>query len=112
MSIVLINSISDTFTPPHSGAIGTWHWEICRCAKKDGIEPLVISKSMGVEPYDWPNKVMIPYPTGIRMKGLGRVYKLQQSMTGWGHIHQKAYNIKVAQAIREKKAEAFPMVLH
>lgn len=112
LGIVLINSISDTFTPTHSGAIGTWHWEICRCAQKEGIEPLVISKTVGIEPYSWPNKVMIPYPTGLPMKGFGRLYKLQQRATGWGHIHQKAYNIRVAQAIRQRKAEAFPLVLH
>ncbi len=112
MGIVFINSISDTFTPTHSGAIGTWHWEMCRCAQRDGIEPLVISKTTGVEPYAWHNKVMIPYPKGLQLKGLGRLYKLQQSVTGWGHIHQKAYNIRVAQAIRDRKAESFPMVLH
>ena len=43
---------------------------------------------------------------------MGRLYKLQQRAAGWGHIHQKAYNIRVAQAIRDKKAESFPMVLH
>ncbi len=112
VTITLINSISDTFTPTHSGAIGTWHWEICQCAAKEGIEPLVISKTVGIEPYNWPNKVMIPYPTGISIKGAGRIYKVQQKLTGWGHIHQKAYNIKVAQAIRDKRVEKQPMILH
>ena len=85
---------------------------MCRCAQKEGIEPLVISKTMGVQPYEWPNTVLIPYPKGLQVKGAGRLYKLQQKFTGWGHIHQKAYNIRVAQAIRDKKAESLPVVLH
>jgi glycosyltransferase involved in cell wall biosynthesis len=67
---------------------------------------------MGIEPYAWPNKVMIPYPKGVQLKGFGRLYKMEQKATGWGHVHQRAYNIKVAHAIRAKKAESLPMVLH
>jgi len=116
MGLVLINSISDTFTPTHSGAIGTWHWEICNCARADGIEPVVISKTVDNShtPYPWPNTVLIPYPTApaIRIRGIDRIFRLQQRLTGWGHIHQKAYNIRVAQKIRELHLESGPMVLH
>ena len=114
MSIVLINSISDTFTPTHSGAIGTWHWEICRCAAQDGIEPLVISKNAdnGVPAYDWHNKVMLAYPFPGSLPGMGRLAEARQKITGWGHVNQERYNPMVAAAIRSKGAEHWPMVLH
>ncbi len=114
MSLVLINSISDTFTPTHSGAIGTWHWEICRCAAEEGIEPLVISKSAddGIAPYNWENKVMLDYPYGSTLPGMGRVAEAKKRISGWGHIHQEKYNPLVAQAIRDRKAENWPIILH
>jgi glycosyltransferase involved in cell wall biosynthesis len=114
MSIVLINSISDTFTPTHSGAIGTWQWEMCRCAAQEGIEPLVISKNAdnGVAPYDWPNKVMLAYPFPSSLPGMGRLAETRQKITGWGHVNQHRYNPMVAAAIRSRGAERWPMVLH
>lgn len=114
MSLVLINSISDTFTPTHSGAIGTWHWEICRCAERDGIMPLVISKSVdpAQRPYDWANTVLIPYPFGSQIRGVDRLRRLRQRISGWGHVNQHLYNARVAAVVRERNLSSATFVLH
>ena len=114
MSVVFINCTGETFTPTRSGAISTWIWEVCRAAQKDGVEPWVISRTVDAEPHPWPNKVLLDYPwiPQLRGTGLGRVFKIQQQMTGWGHTRQKAYINRVVRAIRANGLEKMPFVLH
>jgi glycosyltransferase involved in cell wall biosynthesis len=109
--IVFVNSTSDTFTPTHSGAFSTWIWELCQCALKDGIEPLVITKTYGVEPYPWKNTVLLEYPKVAPIRGLGKLYEFEKRLTGWGHIRQRAYICRVEQAIVEAGAQEAALVL-
>ena len=53
MSVVFINCTGETFTPTRSGAISTWTWETCRAARKQGIEPWVITRKTNAEPYQY-----------------------------------------------------------
>ena len=110
--LVFINSTSDTFTPTHSGAFSTWIWELCQCAKRDGMEPLVISKTYGVEPYQWKNTVLLEYPRIPPVRGLGRLFGLQQRLTGWGHIRQRAYIARIERALVSRSAEEAILVLN
>ena len=114
MSVVFINCTGETFTPTRSGAISTWIWEVCRAAQKDGVEPWVISRSVNAAPHPWPNTVLLDYPwiPQLRGTGLGRLFKIQQQTSGWGHVRQKAYVDRVLRAIRSRGLEKMPFVLH
>ena len=113
MSCVLINCTGETFTPTKSGAICTWTWEMCQAAKKGGSEPLVITRNSDAEPYYWPRTVFLSYPwiPSFRGTGIGRLIKIQQRLTGWGHPRQKVYANRVVRAIRKNGASELPMVI-
>jgi glycosyltransferase involved in cell wall biosynthesis len=110
--IVFINSTSDTFTPTHSGAFSTWIWQLCQCAARQGIEPLVITKTYGVEPYPWKNTVLLDYPNVAPVRGMGRIFDLEKRLTGWGHPRQRAYIRRIERAIEETRAEEAALVLN
>jgi glycosyltransferase involved in cell wall biosynthesis len=113
MNCILINCTGETFTPTKSGALCTWIWEMCQSAKREGIEPLVITRTSDAEPYHWPRTVFLSYPwiPNFRGTGIGRLIKIQQQLTGWGHARQKEYALKVVRAIRTAGAGGLPMVL-
>ena len=113
MSCVLINCTGETFTPTKSGAICTWTWEMCQAAKKEGIQPLVITRKGDTKPYLWPRTVFLAYPwiPNFRGTGIGRLIKIQQRLTGWGHPRQGTYASRVVRAIRKCGAGDLPMVV-
>jgi glycosyltransferase involved in cell wall biosynthesis len=86
---------------------------MCQAAKKEGIEPLVITRTSDAKPYDWPRTIFLKYPwiPSFRGSGIGRLIKIQQRMSGWGHARQKDYASKVVRAIRIADAGDLPMVL-
>jgi len=110
--IVFINSTSDTFTPTHSGAFSTWIWELCQCASKHGVEPLVITKTYGIEPYPWKRTVLLEYPKLAPIRGMGRLFEIEKRITGWGHPRQRAYIRGIERAIVEARAEEAALVLN
>jgi len=114
VSIVFINCTGETFTPTKSGAISTCLREVCAAAQKDGVTPWVITRKMKAEPYAYPNTILLDYPwiPSIRGTGIGRLLKIQQQVTGWGHFRQGAYARRVVNAIRERGLEKYPFVLH
>jgi glycosyltransferase involved in cell wall biosynthesis len=114
MPLVFINCTGETFTPTRSGAICTWIWEVCRAAQREGIEPWVITRSTDQEPHPWSKLIVLDYPwiPQVRGTGIGRVLRIQQQLTGWGHIRQKAYINRVLHAIRAHGLERMPFVLH
>ena len=115
MSVVFINCTGETFTPTRSGAIATWIWEVCRAARKQGVEPWVITRRRpDAEAYAWPRTVMLDYPwiPSFRGTGLGRLLEMQRKLTGWGHVRQGAYAAKVVSAIRKRGLETLPLILH
>jgi len=102
MSVVFINSTGETFTPTRSGAICTWVWELCHAAERKGTEPMVITRNSEAAPYPWRRTVALEYPRRPTMRGtgLGRLIELQRKLTGWGHVRQKAYAMKIVRVIR------------
>ena len=112
MTFVFINCTAETFTPTRSGGICSWVWEHCRSAQKDGVQPWVITKTSPAEPYSWPNTVLIDYPQVPTNRVLSKLYYVQRDLTGWGHVRQKAYNLRVAAAIQKNKLDKMPLVLN
>ena len=112
MSFVFINCTAETFTPTKSGGICTYLWEICRSAQKDGIEPWVITKTSPAEPYPWPKTILLDYPHIPRNRVLSKLYYVQRDVTGWGHVRQKAYNLRVAAAIQKNNLQHLPLLLN
>ena len=112
MSFVFINCTAETFTPTRSGGICSWVWELSRSAQKDGIQPWVITKTSPAEPYPWPKTVLIDYPHIPQNRLLSKAYYVQRDLTGWGHVRQKAYNLRVASAIIKNGLQEMPLLLN
>ena len=113
MSCVFVNSTGETFTPTKSGAICTWTWEMCQAAQKVDREPLVVSRTSEAKAYGWARTVFLKYPwiPTFRGSGIGRLIKIQQRLTGWGHPRQSGYAGKIVRAIRSSRVSEFPIVL-
>jgi len=114
MSVVFINCTGETFTPTRSGAISTWHWEVCRAAQRQGVEPWVIARTTNAEPHPWPRAMLLDYPwiPQFRGTGLGRLLEWQRQLGGWGHVRQGAYARRIVAALREHGLSETPLVLH
>lgn len=112
MSVVFVNCTAETFTPTHSGAICTWLWELCRVAKAKGEEPWVITKTSHAAPYQWPNTIFVEYPRIPTGRILSKLWYLHRDLTGWGHVRQRAYNLRVAAAIRRAGLQNRPLLLN
>ncbi len=112
MSFVFINCTAETFTPTKSGAICTCLWELCNRAQKDGIEPWVITKKSPAEPYPWPKTILLDYPHIPKNRVLSKLYYVQRDLTGWGHVRQKAYNLRIAAAIQKNNLQHLPLLLN
>ncbi len=112
MSFVFINCTAETFTPTRSGGICSWVWEHCRSAQKDGIQPWVITKTSPAEPYPWPKTILIDYPHMPKNRVLSKLYYVQRELTGWGHVRQKAYNLRVASALLKNDLHKMPLLLN
>ena len=112
MSFVFINCTAETFTPTKSGAICTYLWELCRSAEKDGIEPWVITKTSQAEPFSRPKTLLIDYPHIPKNRLLSKMFYVQRDLTGWGHVRQKAYNLRIAAALQKANLQDRPLLLN
>ena len=115
MNVVFINTTLESFTPTKSGAIGTWIWEVCQAAKRDGVEPLVISLRDDAEPYPWTKAVFLDYPRHDFNEGwkriLRKVFVLQAKFGGWYHMRHPAWARRVGDAIQRAGAANSALVL-
>ena len=86
---------------------------MCRVAEKEGVRPLVITRNSDVQPYSWARTVFLSYPwiPSFRGTGIGRLIKIQQRLTGWGHSRQGTYARRIVRAIRRSGGEKLPFVL-
>ncbi len=112
MNFVLVNCTYETFTPAHSGAIGTWVREICKAAESDGTRPLLISRRSTHPQYERPDTIFIDYPHLPGGRILSKALGLQKQMMGWVRPRQEAWCARVADAIRACGADGWPLVLH
>jgi len=115
MSVVFINTTLESFTPTKSGAIGTWIWEVCQAAYRDGVEPLVITLRDDGEPYPWRNAVFLTYPRHDFNKGWKRILRkafvLQARYGGWYHMRHPAWARRVGDAISRSGSEKSALIL-
>lgn len=110
--MVFINCTADTFTPTNSGAIGTWIWEVCHAARREGTHPIVISRDRtDTKSYDWEKTILIPYPNVPAIRGMGRLLHLQKRILGWCHVRQDVYVRRVADEIRRAGLANQPIIL-
>jgi len=112
MRLVFINCTAETFTPTRSGAISTWLWEVCQVAQRQCITPWVITRTSTAESYSYPRAIFVEYPTIPINRILSKMVYLHRDLTGWGHVRQKAYNLRLVRAIRAAKLEDGPFILH
>ena len=112
MSFVLVNCTAETFTPTRSGGICSWVWGLAQAAQKEGVEPWIITKTSPDQPYDWPRTLLIEYPHIPKNRILSKLFYVERDLTGWGHVRQKAYNLKVAAAIRRAGLAERPLLLN
>ncbi len=112
MSFVFINCTAETFTPTRSGGICSWVYELARAAQKQGVTPWVISKASPAASYEWPRRILIDYPRMPQNKIVSKLVYVQRGLTGWGHVRQKAYNLKVVRAIKKHRLQEMPLLLN
>ena len=112
MSFVLINCTAETFTPTRSGGICSWVWGLAQSAQKEGVEPWIITKTSPDAPYPWPKAILIDYPVIPKNRILSKLYYVQRDLTGWGHVRQKAYNLRIAAAILKGGLQERPLLLN
>jgi glycosyltransferase involved in cell wall biosynthesis/GT2 family glycosyltransferase len=111
--VVLVNNTSETFTPTHSGAIATWIWEVCRVAKDEGHNPLVIARNdPDHAPYAWGNKILVDYPRLPKTSLETYVFRMQKKLNGWRNIRQKAFARRMGDAVQNSGNAASVLVLH
>jgi GT2 family glycosyltransferase len=112
-NIVLVNNTNESFTPTHSGAIAIWIWEVCRVARAEGHNPLVIGRNDPKNPaYDWPNKVLVDPPRQPTTKAGVWLCRLQRRLNGWVHLRQKALAVRLGDAVQTSGNVASTLVLH
>ena len=112
MSVVFINNSAETFTPTQSGAVATHVWECCRVARIRGVEPVVVSRRCGVDPYPDVQTILLDYPPVPDHPVLRKWFRGQRRLTGWRHLRQGAYAARVARALRRNGLEDRPWILH
>ncbi|HWE03317.1 MAG TPA: glycosyltransferase family 4 protein [Tepidisphaeraceae bacterium] len=111
MSLVFINSMTDTFTPTNSFSTATWVWELCQCAMREGTEPWVISSDSFQSSYDWKKLILISQPYKPA-SWLGRKLDNQfRHRFGWVHPGQAAWIARVIRSIKYHKLEHHPLIL-
>ena len=115
MNVVFINTTLESFTPTKSGAIGTWIWEMCQAAQRDGEDPLVITLSDDAEPYPWRNTLFLSYPRHDFNKGWKRILRkafvLQAKYGGWYHMRHPAWARRVGDAIERSGKGGSTLIL-
>jgi glycosyltransferase involved in cell wall biosynthesis len=111
MSVILINTVADSFTPTLSGTTGIITWELCQAASRAGVEPLVIARDQHVPSYDWKNLVLLDWPYVPKSKVGTFLMRAQRKLTGWQHFREGAYCARLANVIRAKGLANMPMLL-
>lgn len=115
MNVIFINTTLESFTPTKSGAIGTWIWEVCQAAQRDGEEPLVVTLDDDAEPYPWKNALYLDYPNHDFNKGwkrlLRKAFVLQAKYGGWYHMRHPAWARRVGDAIEGSGGERASLIL-
>ncbi len=111
MSLVFINYSAETYTPTQSGAIATHIWECCCAARRRGVTPMVLSRRCAAEPYRDGDTILLDYPPLPTNPVLKKYFRAQRRITGWRHVRQGAYALRVARALRGR-LEDRPWVLH
>ncbi len=112
MNVLYINHSDETFTPTQSGAIATHIFECCRVARAGGDEPLVISKNCAAAPYEGVRTILIDHAPPSQNPIIHKILRAERKLTGWRHVGQRNYAMKVARAIREANLEEEAMILH
>lgn len=115
MNVVFINTTLESFTPTKSGAIGTWIWEVCQAARRDGTEPLVVTLRDKADAYPWKKTLFLDYPRHDFNSGWKRILRkafvLQAKFGGWYHMRHPAWAKRLCDAIERAGAQSAALVL-
>ena len=101
MKLVFLNAPQESFTPTHSGAIATIIWELCRQARAQGIEPVVVTRASEIEPYRGLQTVFVDYPPEPTGGAALFMARARRKVAGWTHLRQATYARRVAAALRQ-----------
>jgi glycosyltransferase involved in cell wall biosynthesis len=102
MKLVFLNAPQESFTPTHSGAIATIIWELCREARADGIEPVVVTRSSEVAPYQGLKTVFVDYPPEPKGRAAIFMARARRKVAGWTAFGQATYARRVAAALKRE----------
>jgi len=111
VSLLLINTVADSFTPTLSGTTGIITWELCCAARRAGAGPTVIARREKAAPYDWPNSIFVDWPYIPKSKAGQFLLRAQRKLTGWQHFRQGAYCRRLVKQIKRHGLQNMPMLL-
>lgn len=109
--MIFVNYPLETFTPTSSGAIATYIWELCRAARAQGVEPLVITRASPAAMFAWPRTVAVAVPEPSRSGLPGIWHRGRRRLGGWRHLGEAAYAARVADALARGGMEAETVLL-
>jgi len=111
VSLLLINTVADSFTPTLSGTTGIITWELCCAARRAGAGPTVIARREKAAPYDWPGSIFVDWPYIPKSKAGRFLLRAQRKLTGWQHFRQGAYCRRLVRSIKRHGLQNMPMLL-
>ncbi|HWE03313.1 MAG TPA: glycosyltransferase family 4 protein [Tepidisphaeraceae bacterium] len=111
MSIAFLNYSTETFSPVCGGSLSTYIWELCQCAKREGIEPTVLTMSHDAPKYDWPRTVYVSPPELPSNPWLFRWERVKRKISQWPHLRHEVYARRVADSIEAGNLGDSPLVL-
>ncbi len=112
MSFVFIAPFGETFTPSSSGAIATVIWEHCRQAKRSAMEPFVIATQSAAPPFDWPNTILLPFPSQPQNALALASARLERKLRGWSNLNYQPWADSIVSALKKQNLQNLPIVIN
>jgi len=99
MKLVFVNYTTEKFSPAGGGSVSTYLWQMCRAAKKSGVEPWVVSCRHDRPPYAWPRTIYVDPPALPSSRPGLWMRRAQRKLSRWPHIQHRVYADRVGDAL-------------
>jgi glycosyltransferase involved in cell wall biosynthesis len=111
MKVTFINYALETFTPTQSGALATIIRECCLAARRQGIEPTVLTGHCTAEPYKDVRTVFVDPPRSPRSRVDHFLLRAERKLCGYHHLDHRGYISRVCRAVREHRLDQGTLIL-
>ena len=94
----------------HSGALSTNIYNCALQARAEGIEPLVVARRGPNVPYKDVAALWVDFPEPQNSLNT-LMSRLERKVTGWPHLGQRRYALRLARALRENQLQDVPWII-